>query len=310
MHMTCSFRNVHNNLRITRILKCLGELGFEHYQAPLVQFFLEETLVKKNLSSVKRSVLDYFLFAVRNKRKRRELIGYAFQHFEPKDKFVWCPRRIQKRFKKKAEAKRQDSPGRNKRDGEKRDEDESMRNEGSSVDPEPRGEGSSVDPEPRYESSSVDPLPLNNGNHVDNGEMDISNSETSTGKSDEEENQIKPAETKSDQDMTQVKDDEEPKNISSSSSSSSQKGTSLGKQVSESPKHSLKSSPCSERAGKLARTNDNDRLGISDHLKSTGDTFSTSSPEKLGNLDAKEEENSNGTDSCELMDTESSGGDP
>ncbi|XP_064154591.1 opioid growth factor receptor [Anguilla rostrata] len=98
-------RNMHNNLRITRILKSLGELGFEHYQAPLVRFFLEETLVRKNLSSVKRSVLDYFLFAVRDKRERRKLIKFAFQNYEPKDKFVWCPRKIQKRLRKKSEKK-------------------------------------------------------------------------------------------------------------------------------------------------------------------------------------------------------------
>ncbi|XP_034551315.1 opioid growth factor receptor [Notolabrus celidotus] len=93
-------RNMHNNLRITRILKSLGELGFEHYQAPLVHFFLEETLAKKTLSSVKRSVLDYFLFAVLDKRKRQELVRFAYRHFEPKDKFVWCPRKIQKQFRK------------------------------------------------------------------------------------------------------------------------------------------------------------------------------------------------------------------
>ncbi|XP_024240593.1 opioid growth factor receptor [Oncorhynchus tshawytscha] len=85
-------RTMHNNLRI---LKSLGELGFEHYQSPLVRFFLEETLVKKNLSSIKRSVFDYFLFAVRDKQKRKELLRYAFQHFEPNDKFVWCPRKKQ-----------------------------------------------------------------------------------------------------------------------------------------------------------------------------------------------------------------------
>ncbi|KAM6976837.1 opioid growth factor receptor [Aplochiton taeniatus] len=96
-------RNMHNNLRITRILKSLGELGFERYQAPLVRFFLEETLVKKNLSSVKRSVLDYFLFAVLDKEKRQELLRFAYQHFEPKDKFVWCPRKIQKHMKKRPE---------------------------------------------------------------------------------------------------------------------------------------------------------------------------------------------------------------
>ncbi|XP_029973764.1 opioid growth factor receptor [Salarias fasciatus] len=93
-------RNMHNNLRITRILKSLGELGFQHYQAPLVRFFLEETLVRKTLSSVKRSVLDYFLFAVRDKHERQELVRFAYLHFEPKDKFVWCPKKIQKQFKK------------------------------------------------------------------------------------------------------------------------------------------------------------------------------------------------------------------
>uniref|UniRef100_A0A672QHY8 Opioid growth factor receptor (OGFr) conserved domain-containing protein n=1 Tax=Sinocyclocheilus grahami TaxID=75366 RepID=A0A672QHY8_SINGR len=104
-------RNMHNNLRITRILKSLGELGFDHFQAPLVRFFLEETLVRKTLSSVKRSVLDYFLFAVRDKRERRKLVRFAFQHFEPKDKFVWCPRKIQKRFKKKSEKRQNSSAG-------------------------------------------------------------------------------------------------------------------------------------------------------------------------------------------------------
>lgn len=91
---------MHNNLRITRILKSLGELGFKHYQAPLVHFFLEETLVKKTLSSVKRSVLDYFLFAVLDKQKRQELVRFAYMNYEPKDKFVWCPRKIQKQFRK------------------------------------------------------------------------------------------------------------------------------------------------------------------------------------------------------------------
>lgn len=95
-----SLRNMHNNLRITRILKSLGELGFQHYQAPLVYFFLEETLVKKTLGSVKRSVLDYFLFAVLDKGKRQELVRFAYNNFEPKDKFVWCPRKIQKQFRK------------------------------------------------------------------------------------------------------------------------------------------------------------------------------------------------------------------
>lgn len=108
---------MHNNLRITRILKSLGELGFEHYQAPLVRFFLEETLVKKTLSSVKRSVLDYFLFAVLDKQKRQELVKFAYLHFEPKDKFVWCPRKVQKQFRKAEKSKDGDAALPHKEEG-------------------------------------------------------------------------------------------------------------------------------------------------------------------------------------------------
>ncbi|NXL57666.1 OGFR factor, partial [Chordeiles acutipennis] len=82
----------HNNLRITRILKCLGEMGYEHYQVHLVKFFLTETLVKETLPNVKRSALDYFLFTIRSKWDRRELVYYAWQHFRPQSSFVWGPR--------------------------------------------------------------------------------------------------------------------------------------------------------------------------------------------------------------------------
>ncbi|NWV10330.1 OGFR factor, partial [Ptilonorhynchus violaceus] len=81
----------HNNLRITRILKCLGEMGYGNYQVHLVKFFLTETLVEETLPNVKRSALDYFLFTVRNKEKRRELVHYAWTHFKPQSSFVWGP---------------------------------------------------------------------------------------------------------------------------------------------------------------------------------------------------------------------------
>ncbi|XP_008282203.1 opioid growth factor receptor-like [Stegastes partitus] len=87
--------HTHNNLRITRILKCLGTLGYRHYQAPLVQFFLEETLVKRQLPRVRESVLNYFLFAVLDKGQRRKLIKFAFLKYDRKDEFVWCPKKIQ-----------------------------------------------------------------------------------------------------------------------------------------------------------------------------------------------------------------------
>ncbi|XP_031713183.1 opioid growth factor receptor-like [Anarrhichthys ocellatus] len=86
---------LHNNLRITRILKCLGTLGYRHYQAPLVRFFLEETLVHGQLPDVKISVLNYFLFAVLDKRERRSLIKFAYFRYDRKEEFVWCPKKIQ-----------------------------------------------------------------------------------------------------------------------------------------------------------------------------------------------------------------------
>ncbi|XP_029550372.1 opioid growth factor receptor-like protein 1 isoform X2 [Salmo trutta] len=92
-------RNTHNNLRITRILKCLGTLGFPHYQAPLVRFFLEQTLVKGKLYNVKESALNYFIFAVIDKQERRNLVKYAYVHYEPKHEFVWCPKTIQSIFR-------------------------------------------------------------------------------------------------------------------------------------------------------------------------------------------------------------------
>ncbi|CAG5983894.1 unnamed protein product [Menidia menidia] len=91
--------HTHNSLRITRILKCLGTLGFQHYQAPLVHFFLNETLVQGLLPNIRESVLNYFVFAVLDKKKRRELIEFAYRHYDPKEEFVWCPKKIQESFK-------------------------------------------------------------------------------------------------------------------------------------------------------------------------------------------------------------------
>ncbi|XP_067286882.1 opioid growth factor receptor-like protein 1 [Pseudorasbora parva] len=87
-------RYTHNNLRITRILKCLGTLGLQHYQAPLVKFFLHETLVEGNLQNVKQSALDYFMFAVLDKSERRELVRFAFKNFKRREQFVWGPKKF------------------------------------------------------------------------------------------------------------------------------------------------------------------------------------------------------------------------
>ncbi|XP_042657107.1 opioid growth factor receptor isoform X2 [Tyto alba] len=127
----------HNNLRITRILKCLGEMGYEHYQVHLVKFFLTETLVKETLPNVRRSALDYFLFTIRSKEKRRELVHYAWQHFKPRGSFVWGPhdkllkyrpRSAKSQLHQKAEDK-QETPGKKCCDPGEKDQNPSLEEE-------------------------------------------------------------------------------------------------------------------------------------------------------------------------------------
>ncbi|XP_076875053.1 opioid growth factor receptor isoform X2 [Brachyhypopomus gauderio] len=333
-------RNMHNNLRITRMLKCLGELGFEHFQPPLVRFFLEETLVRKNLSSVKRSVLDYFLFAVRDKRERRKLIRYAFQHFEPKDKFVWCPRRVQKRFKKKAEKKQDSSVGNGQaamtdegrphvmeRDGKSVEPQKESDDDPMSVDLEKQLEGTSVDPEPNLVGSPVDPVTLNNSTSVDNGEMEHSSStESSMAKNqdgNEEENKTSqtapdkdPADLQSvvplgpGEDSTETKGHGGPEsdrspNLSSTPDESvnvTDNNVASVQAAVESPKHVPPCSSQSQRAETLPRTEAAGVVALPDHAETSG--VSGGSPQ--GHGEVVSDKHSGGGDGVELMDTEPS----
>ncbi|XP_068118792.1 opioid growth factor receptor-like isoform X2 [Hyperolius riggenbachi] len=88
----------HNYLRITRILKSLGEMGYEIHQRSLIRFFLQETLMHGHLSNLKRSVLDYFIFSVRDKRERQILVHEAWMLYKPQDEFIWGPVTVLQNF--------------------------------------------------------------------------------------------------------------------------------------------------------------------------------------------------------------------
>uniref|UniRef100_A0A4W6F029 Opioid growth factor receptor like 1 n=1 Tax=Lates calcarifer TaxID=8187 RepID=A0A4W6F029_LATCA len=81
----------HNYLRITRILKSLGELGYEAFKAPLVRLFLEESLCHNTLPNMQHSVLEYFVYTIRLPATRRRLLRYARQHYRPAHAFLWGP---------------------------------------------------------------------------------------------------------------------------------------------------------------------------------------------------------------------------
>ncbi|XP_051853184.1 opioid growth factor receptor-like protein 1 isoform X2 [Antechinus flavipes] len=86
----------HNYLRITRILKSLGELGYEHFKSPLVKFILQEALVENTLPNIKQSALEYFVYTIRDRRERRKLLRFAQHHYTPPDHFIWGPAKKQK----------------------------------------------------------------------------------------------------------------------------------------------------------------------------------------------------------------------
>ncbi|XP_037322316.1 opioid growth factor receptor-like protein 1 [Pungitius pungitius] len=81
----------HNYLRITRILKSLGELGYEAFKAPLVHLFLEESLCHNTLPNMLHSALEYFVYTIRLPATRRRLLRYARQHYRPAHAFLWGP---------------------------------------------------------------------------------------------------------------------------------------------------------------------------------------------------------------------------
>ncbi|XP_021409867.1 opioid growth factor receptor-like protein 1 isoform X2 [Lonchura striata] len=95
----------HNYLRITRILKSLGELGYESFKSPLVKFILHEALVEDTIPNIKQSALEYFVYTIRDRRERRKLLRFAQQHYTPSEHFIWGPPRKQKSEGSKANKK-------------------------------------------------------------------------------------------------------------------------------------------------------------------------------------------------------------
>ncbi|XP_051008932.1 opioid growth factor receptor-like protein 1 isoform X2 [Acomys russatus] len=81
----------HNYLRITRILKSLGELGYENFKSPLVKFILHEALVENTIPNIKQSALEYFVYTIRDRRERRKLLRFAQKHYTPPENFIWGP---------------------------------------------------------------------------------------------------------------------------------------------------------------------------------------------------------------------------
>lgn len=63
----------HNHMRITRILKSLGELNYEHLKAPFVRFVLHEAIVRGTLENTLNSCMKYWVETIREESERDSL---------------------------------------------------------------------------------------------------------------------------------------------------------------------------------------------------------------------------------------------
>jgi hypothetical protein len=66
-------RTVEDYLRITRMLKSLGELGYEHLKYPFVRFCIHEAYETGQLRGVATSCRDYWIHVIRDEGQRNEL---------------------------------------------------------------------------------------------------------------------------------------------------------------------------------------------------------------------------------------------
>lgn len=71
--------SMHNFLRITRILKCLGEMGFEHYKPPLLDFMLHEAIVTRELDRTLESCYNFWIGTIKDNVERERLKKRAEQ---------------------------------------------------------------------------------------------------------------------------------------------------------------------------------------------------------------------------------------
>ncbi|GFO43744.1 hypothetical protein PoB_007024900 [Plakobranchus ocellatus] len=65
----------HNYLRITRILKSLGEFDFEHLKKPFLEFILAEIFQHGKLRRTMNSLKNYWIGTIKSDADREELYG-------------------------------------------------------------------------------------------------------------------------------------------------------------------------------------------------------------------------------------------
>jgi len=66
--------SAHNYLRITRILKCLGDFEMESYQIKFLEFILMEIFHEKTLTKLRESFCAFWIYTIKDDAKRGDMI--------------------------------------------------------------------------------------------------------------------------------------------------------------------------------------------------------------------------------------------
>ena len=67
---------MHNNLRIARILQCLGDFELNDYQYEFIKFLSDEVFKEKKLISCDDSLTRYWVHTIKDENKRNDAISY------------------------------------------------------------------------------------------------------------------------------------------------------------------------------------------------------------------------------------------
>ncbi|XP_071797949.1 uncharacterized protein [Asterias amurensis] len=73
-------RSSHNYLRITRMLKSLGELGFEHLKFPFLSFILCEVFLEQTLVNASESCRHYWIYLLRDEEESGKIRETALEY--------------------------------------------------------------------------------------------------------------------------------------------------------------------------------------------------------------------------------------
>lgn len=86
-------RSFHNYLRITRILKCLGEVGLEHFKIHFVQHVLKEIYENRELLNCYESCVKYWVPILRKEEEKQatQLLVEKYEAEKPVQRYSRRP---------------------------------------------------------------------------------------------------------------------------------------------------------------------------------------------------------------------------